>query len=92
MFGFGPTRAARRPLKYAGTWYDADPSRLAAQIDKFVESAKPKVEALRVSRDPVLAIVAPHAGYIYSGATAAFSYLAAAETGVKRVFLFGPSH
>jgi|JI6StandDraft_1071083.scaffolds.fasta_scaffold00999_6 AmmeMemoRadiSam system protein B/AmmeMemoRadiSam system protein A len=92
MFGFGSTKQARRPLKYAGTWYDADPTRLASQIDKFVESARAKVEALPVSQESVLAIVAPHAGYIYSGAVAVASYLAAAEAGVKRVFLFGPSH
>lgn len=92
MFGFGSTKHARRPLKYAGTWYDADPTCLASQIDRFVESAQAKVEALHASQEPVLAIVAPHAGYIYSGATAAASYLAAAEAGVKRVFLFGPSH
>lgn len=92
MFGFGTTKQTRRPLKYAGSWYDADPGRLAAQIDKFVESVEAKVAAAMPSQGHVLAIVAPHAGYIYSGATAAASYLAAAQSGVKRVFLFGPSH
>lgn len=92
MFGFGTTKQTRRPLKFAGSWYDADPGRLAAQIDKFVESVEAKVAAVMPRQRHVLAIVAPHAGYIYSGATAAASYLAAAQSGVKRVFLFGPSH
>lgn len=92
MFGFGTTKQTRRPLKYAGSWYDADPTRLASQIDKFVESVEERVEAVMPSKGQVLAIVAPHAGYIYSGVTAAASYLAAAQSGVKRVFLLGPSH
>jgi len=91
MFGFGTTKL-RRPLKFAGSWYDADPARLAAQIEKFVETGITKVEALNLGPKNVLAIVAPHAGYIYSGATAAASYVAAAHSGVKRVFLLGPSH
>jgi AmmeMemoRadiSam system protein B len=72
MFGFGSTKQARSPLKYAGSWYDADPTRLAAQIDKFIDSVKAKVERnIRLAKSQVLAIVAPHAGYSYSGAVAA---------------------
>ena len=92
MFSFGSTKHSKRPLKSAGSWYDADSARLAAQIDKFVEQAKSKIELFNPKQESVLAIVAPHAGYVYSGATAAISYLAAAQSGVKRVFLLGPSH
>lgn len=92
MFGFGSTKQTRRPLKYAGSWYDADPTRLAAQIDKFIDSVKAKVSREISGQEQVLAIVAPHAGYSYSGATAAASYLAASQCGIKRVFLLGPSH
>jgi AmmeMemoRadiSam system protein B len=43
---------------------------------------------------PVRAIIAPHAGFRFSGATAAFAYAALRPfpSGVKRVFLLGPSH
>ncbi|CAN5604749.1 AmmeMemoRadiSam system protein B [soil metagenome] len=92
MFSFGSAKQTKRPLKFSGSWYDADPARLAAQIDKFVEDARTKVEAFAEKQESVLAIVAPHAGYLYSGATAAVGYLAAAQSGVKRVFLLGPSH
>jgi hypothetical protein len=40
----------------------------------------------------ILAIIVPHAGYLFSGQTAAFSYECASKHKVKRVFLLGPSH
>lgn len=48
----------------------------------------------RIKNSPgkILAIVAPHAGYLYSGKTAACSYLPLKDKGIKRVFLLGPSH
>jgi MEMO1 family protein len=38
------------------------------------------------------AIIAPHAGYSYSGSAAAWAYKAIDSTGIKRVFILGPSH
>ena len=38
------------------------------------------------------AIIAPHAGYSYSGSTAAYSYACIDAASVKRVYLLGPSH
>jgi len=38
------------------------------------------------------AIIAPHAGYSYSGPTAAWAYRCIDTTGIKRVFILGPSH
>lgn len=87
MFG-----SAKRPLKFAGTWYDANSKRLAEQIDSYISLAEPEVERLLPAGENVLAIIAPHAGYMYSGRTAAVSYLAASRAKVKRVFLLGPSH
>lgn len=89
QFGLG----SKRPLKFAGTWYDNNSKRLSAQIEGFVEQARPEVESvLGGKKKHVLAIIAPHAGYMFSGRTAAAGYLAASRAGVKRVFLLGPSH
>ncbi|KAG6813256.1 hypothetical protein H0H92_012670 [Tricholoma furcatifolium] len=38
------------------------------------------------------AIIAPHAGYAYSGPAAAWAYKSIDITGIKRVFILGPSH
>ncbi|KAG8905430.1 hypothetical protein FRB99_008976 [Tulasnella sp. 403] len=38
------------------------------------------------------AIIAPHAGYSYSGPAAAWAYKCIDTTGIKRVFILGPSH
>ena len=45
-----------------------------------------------VSCGPARAVIAPHAGYSYSGPTAAWAYRHVQCDGIKRVFLLGPSH
>ncbi len=89
MFG-----TSKRPLKFAGTWYASNATWLANQIDEFITCAQAKIDNQQtaLTSRKILALIAPHAGYMYSGQTAATSYLAAAGAGVKRVFLFGPSH
>ena len=73
MFG-----SAKRPLKFAGTWYSASAELLAQQIDQFIDSVRAKVATRTPLFDKnMLALIAPHAGYMYSGQTAAASYLPA---------------
>jgi AmmeMemoRadiSam system protein B len=69
-------------------FYPADPATLAAEIDAFLAEAKPPP-------GPVpKAIIAPHAGYVYSGPVAASAYasLAPLRGTIRRVVLLGPSH
>jgi AmmeMemoRadiSam system protein B/AmmeMemoRadiSam system protein A len=92
----------KRRAAFAGSWYEADPSKLRAQLTRFLEQAEKTLKATPMEpsfqtnakiQGSVLAIVSPHAGYLFSGQTAAFGYDAAAEDRkVKRVFLLGPSH
>ncbi|MFL5311491.1 MAG: AmmeMemoRadiSam system protein B [Myxococcales bacterium] len=72
----------RRPA-VAGTFYPDDPDELSAAVSRLLESAPPG--------KPAKAIVAPHAGYVYSGpiAAGAFRCLSPEAT---RVVLLGPSH
>jgi hypothetical protein len=88
-----------RPAMYAGSWYSADPRILKPQLEKFLQ--QPALDTTAIQRlhgnnaplnHPILAIIAPHAGYIYSGAAAAHSYKVLSGQTVKRVFLLGPSH
>lgn len=77
-----------RPAAIAGAFYPADPSLLAAHIDGFLESASVIEDA------PPKALVCPHAGTIYSGATAGIGYrcLCGGRDVIRRVVIFGPTH
>jgi len=60
------------------------------------EEAQPEVLGEGVTFEPPVkgckAIIAPHAGYAYSGPAAAWAYKSIDTTGIKRVFILGPSH
>jgi len=77
----------RRRTSVAGTWYPDDPVRLAQEVDRYLAEAD--VHAL--PRSP-RALVAPHAGLMYSGPVAAFAYKAARDRSYAAVVLVGPSH
>lgn len=79
--------ATIRPPAVAGTFYPKDPVELTHAVQRYLASAK------RVSVVPK-ALIAPHAGYIYSGPVAGSAYasLACLKRPVERVVLIGPSH
>lgn len=78
-----------RPSAVAGMFYPAEPAELMRQLDACWAQARPHPE-LGVPK----AIIAPHAGYVYSGAVAASAYdlLKSARGTIARVVLLGPSH
>ena len=77
----------RRPA-VAGAFYPANPSQLRAAIASYLESA-----SLPRLRGQVRAVVAPHAGYIYSGPIAGYSFRALAPLPEDAtVYLMGPAH
>jgi len=77
----------RKPA-VAGSFYPAEPIRLSKMVDELLAmAAKPRGHAPK-------AVVAPHAGYVYSGPVAAYSFkalepLAGSE---PTVFVMGPAH
>lgn len=76
-----------RQTAVAGLFYPGNPSELENTVDAFLKNAnQPKVTPK--------AIIAPHAGYIYSGQIAAQAYktLEPIKHRIKRVILAGPSH
>jgi AmmeMemoRadiSam system protein B len=81
-------RLRARPAAVAGTFYPLDADELRAQVEQFLANAK--IADQTVPK----AIVAPHAGYIYSGPIAASVYqrLRPAAARIRRVVLLGPSH
>ncbi len=73
----------------AGSFYPAEPQGLRAVVDDFL------AEARKTPCDwPAKAVIAPHAGYIYSGEVAARAYAAVAPRAerIERVVLLGPAH
>ena len=78
-----------RHTAVAGLFYPADPQELALLVDQLLDDA-PAVEE---SEMPV-ALVAPHAGYVYSGPTAAAVYrrLRTWAPAITRVVIVGPAH
>jgi MEMO1 family protein len=71
----------------AGFFYPADAIELRQMITKMLSAAS-------VKTDPPKALLAPHAGYIYSGPIAANVYasLEPVKSVIKRVVLLGPAH
>lgn len=78
-----------RPPAVAGTFYPADAHQLKSMVEAFLEPA-----VKRASGPSPKALIAPHAGYIYSGPVAASGYatLWQARNTIQRVVLIGPSH
>lgn len=77
-----------RDAAVAGLFYEADQGRLQQHITSLLEEAH---------QHPVFtpqALIVPHAGYMYSGKTAARAYglLAPLREQIKRVVLLGPAH
>ena len=82
---------AIRPPAVAGLFYPDDPALLTRAIARFLGEAAGQEEA---DSRPPKAIVAPHAGYVYSGSIAASAYrrLRPLKGAVRRVVLLGPAH
>jgi AmmeMemoRadiSam system protein B/AmmeMemoRadiSam system protein A len=76
----------RKPA-WAGQFYDADPARLGPQVDGFIKSAAAPDKAL-----PPLVLIAPHAGYPYSGAVAGKAYATVVGADFPTVVVIAPSH
>ena len=77
----------RQPV-YAGQFYEANADRLSSRMEVFLQA----VEKLpTIARDPAVIIV-PHAGYVYSGQTAAYAYALVKGRAYETVVVIGPSH
>jgi len=76
-----------RPPAVAGLFYPDDKQLLARAVEDYLARAVPDGEA-------PMAVVVPHAGFVYSGAVAASAYarLRPLEGRVRRVLLIGPAH
>jgi len=78
-------RTVRRSA-VAGTWYPGAAPALAAAVDNHLSAAHARLPG------ELVALVAPHAGLMYSGPVAAHAYALLRERRVETAILVGPSH
>ena len=83
----GAAQERVRPSALAGSWYPSDPQELARRVDGLLEGAE--APAPRAS---IRALVVPHAGYSYSGRTAAAAFGLVRGQSFQRVLVLAPSH
>ncbi|XP_041016857.1 protein MEMO1 isoform X2 [Juglans microcarpa x Juglans regia] len=75
-----------RRASHAGSWYTDNPKKLAEELEGWLAASG-------VDKSPdVRGVIAPHAGYSYSGRAAAYAFANIDPTNILRVFLLGPSH
>ena len=77
----------------AGTWYPADPPRLTGELRSYLDTADTAGTQETVPATArLVALIAPHAGLMYSGPVAAHAYRLLRERTFDAVVLVGPSH
>jgi MEMO1 family protein len=90
--GRAPAAADTRAPILAGSWYPADAGALAKTIEGFLDDASGESRLEDASGDAPIAVIVPHAGYAYSGATAGHGFAAVRGRSYKRIIILGPSH
>jgi MEMO1 family protein len=78
---------ALREADHAGSWYSDDGRQLTQQLDTWL--SRPPAD---LPLDGARVVIAPHAGYAYSGPAAGYAYKALDLSKAKRIFILHPSH
>ncbi len=76
-----------RPSPIAGYWYSGNPQILRAEINNFLS----KVDLPDLGGD-IIGVIAPHAGYRYSGQTAAYAFQSIRDRHFDLVVILSPFH
>jgi AmmeMemoRadiSam system protein B len=83
-----------RGAHHAGSWYPSSSRDLQAQLDGFLQA----VDTSAAVSASLRAVICPHAGYSYSGPTAAWSYhalqqeLSKSDCPIRSILVLHPSH
>jgi len=88
VLNWRPGKMQLRKPAVAGSFYPAQPDRLRRQVVELLTDAR---TALKITPK---ALIAPHAGYIYSGRIAALAFATLFDTAstFARIMLIGPAH
>lgn len=77
----------RRSPVAAGSFYPSNPEKLKKDINTYLKNAEKKK-----FNGELFGLIVPHAGYIYSGPVAAYSYAQLINSDVELVIVLAPSH
>ena len=80
------TETVRSPA-VAGSFYPDSPQVLSAQVEKFIDDAE-----FTETDGKLIGLIAPHAGYVYSGHVAGYAYKQLVGQSFDTVVLLGLSH
>jgi len=76
-----------RPSPIAGRWYPGDARELISSVDAYIDAAQlPEIYG------EVIAVMAPHAGHVYSGPVAGYAFSAVRGTQPELVAVVSPMH
>lgn len=76
-----------RPSSIAGKWYEGNPELLARTVDQYMDEAQlPEIHG------EVIAVIAPHAGHLYSGPVAGYAFAALRGQSPDLVAVIAPMH
>jgi AmmeMemoRadiSam system protein B/AmmeMemoRadiSam system protein A len=97
LLGTGPSPEPTAPLspedihacQGGGMWFPDDPEQLAAMVDGYLADAKEDAE--KIEGEPI-ALIVPHAGYVYSGWVAAYAYRQIEGLEYDTVVVIGDTH
>ncbi|KAI5862995.1 memo-like protein-domain-containing protein [Durotheca rogersii] len=86
------TLKGTREASHAFSWYDGDAASLSSQLDSFLADVPSSIHDSSLPIPGAKIVIAPHAGYSYSGPCAAWAYKSLDLSRAKRIFVLGPSH
>lgn len=85
-----------RIAQKAGSWYEGNSVKLAEELREYLQKAKDSLtKKSLLNKNTLKAIIVPHAGYFYSGPTAAYSYINLISdqmSKINNIIVLGPSH
>lgn len=83
-----------RKAKFAGSFYEKNKQSLSKQLELcFLHKEGPgEIITEAKNLENLLGVIVPHAGYMYSGPIAAFSFNEVAKSNINKFILLGPNH
>ncbi|KAJ4271365.1 hypothetical protein NW762_000067 [Fusarium torreyae] len=84
--------ATTRPAAKAGSWYKDESQLLLRELQNYLAAVPESLDGASLPIPGARVIIAPHAGYQFSGPCAAWAYKTLDLSRAKRVIVLGPSH
>jgi len=87
MSSFASADSKIKSPNVSGQFYEANPKQLSKNIEQYLSNAKVDPSGRQVD-----VVIAPHAGYVYSGGVAAYGFKAVSQKKYSTIVILAPSH